>query len=136
LRFKNFSRTSQRVKAVRDQKVPGCSELSNLGAFSMMILQRDEWQCLWPGCGQESKKLHCHHILPIKDGGRVFSPSNAIALCEHHHKLVVHGKRGKKARSGFELYGARLLGISAGRHDLLPSHVQEAILKEKRKETT
>ena len=136
MRYIDVTRTSPRVKAVRAQKVPGCSELSNLATFSMMILQRDNWECAWPGCGQESKRLQVHHIQPIKDGGQVFSPDNALSLCHEHHRLVLHGKRGKKARSGFELYGARLIGIASARHHLLPSHVQDAILLAKRKEST
>lgn len=44
-------------------------------------------------CGIQHKRLHIHHIIPIKDGGDIVcSPSLLIVLCPKCHGFI-HSKR-------------------------------------------
>ena len=53
------------------------------------VLDRDQWQCCFPGCTMR-KTLEVHHILFRSRGGSD-EPGNLICLCRMHHALVHRG---------------------------------------------
>lgn len=56
------------------------------------IFARDEFRCMFPGCGNSGGELHAHHIVPINaDIAEILSIENGISLCRKCHELV-YGK--------------------------------------------
>ena len=53
------------------------------------VLDRDHWQCSFPGCTMR-KTLEVHHIVFRSRGGSD-EPGNLICLCRMHHALVHRG---------------------------------------------
>ena len=53
------------------------------------VLDRDQWQCSFPGCTMR-KTLEVHHIVFRSRGGSD-EPGNLICLCRMHHALVHRG---------------------------------------------
>ena len=53
------------------------------------VLDRDQWQCSFPGCTMR-KTLEVHHIVFRSRGGSD-EPGNLICLCRRHHALVHRG---------------------------------------------
>jgi len=47
------------------------------------IYRRDNFTC--QKCGVKNRKLHCHHILGVKEGKKLFDNNNLITLCEECH---------------------------------------------------
>lgn len=64
-------------KANKEQK-----ELDD--AFSTMIKARDNWMCSI--CGTDYRPC-CHHIIDRSHKEFRYDPSNAITLCNNHHKF-------------------------------------------------
>lgn len=52
------------------------------------VVARHGHRCAVPGCAG-SVFLHVHHVVPRSEGG-THAPSNLVALCEAHHRLL-HG---------------------------------------------
>ena len=44
-------------------------------------------------CGEKDARLHCDHIIELKDGGEPFSPGNVQLLCS-----ACHGKKTAKTK--------------------------------------
>ena len=53
------------------------------------VLDRDQWECSFPGCTMR-KTLEVHHIVFRSRGGSN-EPGNLICLCRMHHALVHRG---------------------------------------------
>lgn len=55
--------------------------------FRQAVLDRDK-HCQFPGC-KKRVRLQVHHIIRWADSGEFrYNPTNGIALCTKHHKLV------------------------------------------------
>lgn len=63
-----------------------------LEKWRQAVLQRDNWACQMPGCGERDGLLHAHHIKRFDSfpDGR-FDVSNGITLCDNCHRLT-YGK--------------------------------------------
>ena len=73
---------------------PGPQYPDNWNRLRHYIFKRDHYICQI--CGRKcdsltkSRRPHCHHIIPISEGGSSH-PSNLITVCERCHKLI-HNK--------------------------------------------
>lgn len=80
-------------KIVEDDKIPDDAiERSRLQMWKTSIRHRDKSIC--QSCGFEGKRLHAHHIIPVRKRPELrHTPSNGILLCTRCHisKCGVHG---------------------------------------------
>ncbi len=63
----------------------------------MLVLERDRWQCTYPGCGARAR-LHVHHIQ-YRSHGVIHSPWNLTTVCNFHHDLIHKKYVGLKGRA-------------------------------------
>lgn len=54
------------------------------------LIEHRDGGCRVPGCGQR-RWLHVHHIVHWANGGST-DPSNLVAFCPHHHRLLHAGR--------------------------------------------
>lgn len=64
------------------------------------IYQRDDYTC--QKCGAQNTELHCHHKVPVSQGGSHY-PNNLLTVCKSCHEEI-HGhpigpKEGKISES-------------------------------------
>ena len=52
------------------------------GATRLKVLDRDSWACVM--CGKKGL-LEVDHVLPIEDGGELYTLTNLQCLCRSHH---------------------------------------------------
>lgn len=69
----------------------------------MEILERDSYQCVYPGCGARSG-LHPHHIefrnrFGTKTRAERDAPSNQLTVCALHHRMLHSGVISVKGRA-------------------------------------
>jgi HNH endonuclease len=70
-------------------------------AFRKQVLDRDQWQCTYPGCSAR-RELHVHHVRFRSHGG----PNelwNCTTLCAFHHALLHAGQIALNGRAPREL---------------------------------
>jgi HNH endonuclease len=65
------------------------------------VLERDGWQCAFPGCTMR-KTLDVHHISFRSHGGSD-EPANLVCLCRSHHALVHRGICSVSGSAGVDL---------------------------------
>jgi 5-methylcytosine-specific restriction endonuclease McrA len=75
-------------KTCKDKLIP--KMVGKWREFHAEIMNRDEYTCKVPGCGEKSN-LTVHHIVPIEHGGQCYDPKNCEVLCDRHHKEK-HGR--------------------------------------------
>ena len=57
--------------------------------FVRQVRERDGNACVYPGCKKRKWGLECHHILPWSKFPMLrYNPTNAVMLCQFHHKKV------------------------------------------------
>ena len=69
----------------------------------MEVLERDSYRCVYPGCGARSG-LHPHHIefrsrFGTKTRAERDAPSNQLAVCALHHRMLHAGVISVKGRA-------------------------------------
>jgi hypothetical protein len=73
----------------------------------MEIIERDSYQCCYPGCGARSG-LHPHHIefrnrFGTKTRAERDAPSNQVTVCALHHRMLHSGVISVKGRAPDQL---------------------------------
>ncbi len=61
----------------------------NISRKHREVLDRDHWQCVFPGCTSQ-RNLHVHHIR-FRSAGGGNEAENLTTLCAFHHLRGVHG---------------------------------------------
>lgn len=54
------------------------------------VLARDGDRCTVARLigGDCHPRLHCHHVVPVGEGGAPFDPSNVLTACASHHPMI------------------------------------------------
>jgi len=83
------------------------SEAQPYGKTCREVLERDHYQCRYPGCWTQAN-LHVHHIVFRSKTGRRSrarsnSPENLLTLCVFHHRMLHSGLIGVKGKAPHRL---------------------------------
>jgi HNH endonuclease len=70
-------------------------------AFRKLVLDRDQWQCSYPGCSAR-RELHVHHVEFRSQGGPN-ELSNCVTICAFHHGLLHAGQIAVRGRAPHHL---------------------------------
>jgi len=66
------------------------SRSTEYSALRQLVLERDGWQCCYPGC-RARKNLEVHHIR-FRSRGGPDEPWNLAVVCVFHHELIHAGQ--------------------------------------------